>query len=91
LTMAANRSKGAAREAVNPRHRYHDTGTSTGRLMLAVLGGLADVERDLIRTRTAEGRNGNHQTPGAGGRIGPWAPPMIELSARVHDALDDGK
>jgi DNA invertase Pin-like site-specific DNA recombinase len=33
------------------------TGTSTGRLMIAVLGGLADVERDLIRTRTAEGRN----------------------------------
>jgi len=32
------------------------TGTRTGRLMLAVLGGLADVERDLIRTRTAEGR-----------------------------------
>ena len=31
--------------------------TSTGRLMLAVLGGLADVERDLIRTRTAEGRS----------------------------------
>ncbi|MBV9331759.1 MAG: recombinase family protein, partial [Alphaproteobacteria bacterium] len=24
--------------------------------MVAVLGGLADVERDLIRTRTAEGR-----------------------------------
>ncbi|GBR55056.1 DNA resolvase [Acetobacter senegalensis DSM 18889] len=24
--------------------------------MLAVLGGLADVERDLIRTRTSEGR-----------------------------------
>jgi DNA invertase Pin-like site-specific DNA recombinase len=34
---------------------WADTGTSTGRLMLAVLGGLADVERDLIRTRTAEG------------------------------------
>ena len=29
----------------------------TGLCMLAVLGGLADVERDLIRTRTAEGRN----------------------------------
>ena len=29
---------------------WADTGTSTGRLMLAVLGGLADVERDLIRT-----------------------------------------
>jgi DNA invertase Pin-like site-specific DNA recombinase len=25
--------------------------------MLAILGGLADVERDLIRTRTAEGRS----------------------------------
>src|SRR5260370_30576882 len=37
--------------------RWADTDTSTGRLMLAVLGGLADVERDLIRTRTAEGRS----------------------------------
>jgi DNA invertase Pin-like site-specific DNA recombinase len=36
---------------------WADTGTSTGRLMLAILGGLADVERDLIRTRTAEGRS----------------------------------
>jgi DNA invertase Pin-like site-specific DNA recombinase len=34
-----------------------DSSSSTGRLMLAVLGGLADVERDLIRTRTAEGRS----------------------------------
>jgi len=35
---------------------WADTGTRTGRLMLAVLGGLADVEGDLIRTRTTEGR-----------------------------------
>ena len=35
--------------------RWADTGT--GRLMIAVLGGLADVERDLIRTRTAEDRS----------------------------------
>src|SRR5262249_9195994 len=35
---------------------WADTSTATGRLMIAVLGGLADVERDLIRTRTAEGR-----------------------------------
>src|SRR2546430_3773743 len=35
---------------------WADTATSTGRLMIAVLGGLTDVERDLIRTRTAEGR-----------------------------------
>jgi DNA invertase Pin-like site-specific DNA recombinase len=36
---------------------WADTGTGTRRLIIAVLGGLADVERDLIRTRTAEGRN----------------------------------
>src|SRR4051794_26784297 len=41
----------------SPAEPWADTGTSTGRLMLAVLGGLADVERDLIRTRTAEGRS----------------------------------
>jgi DNA invertase Pin-like site-specific DNA recombinase len=36
---------------------WADTATSTGRPMIAVLGRLADVERDLIRTRTAEGPN----------------------------------
>jgi DNA invertase Pin-like site-specific DNA recombinase len=36
---------------------WADTGTSTGRLMLAVLGGPADVERDLIPARTAERRS----------------------------------
>src|SRR5437016_12116061 len=36
---------------------WADTGTSTGRLMIAVLGGLAHVERDPLRTRTAEGRS----------------------------------
>jgi DNA invertase Pin-like site-specific DNA recombinase len=36
---------------------WADTATRTGRLMIAVLGGLAEVERDLIRTRTAEGRS----------------------------------
>ena len=35
---------------------WADTANATGRLMIAVLGGLADVERDLIRTRTSEGR-----------------------------------
>ena len=35
---------------------WADTSTATGRLMIAVLGGLADVERDLIRSRTSEGR-----------------------------------
>jgi DNA invertase Pin-like site-specific DNA recombinase len=44
---------------------WADTGTSTGRLMIAVLGGLADVERDLIRTRTAEGRNRGAESAGS--------------------------
>lgn len=35
---------------------WADTSTRTGWLMIAVLGELADVERDLIRARTAEGR-----------------------------------
>ncbi|MBV8096587.1 MAG: recombinase family protein, partial [Acetobacteraceae bacterium] len=35
---------------------WADTTTAHGRLMLTVLGGLAEFERDLIRTRTAEGR-----------------------------------
>src|SRR5215469_4954349 len=47
-------AKAQFRSLAEPRA---DTWTSTGRLMLAVLGGLADVERDLIRTRTAEGRS----------------------------------
>ena len=35
---------------------WADTTTPHGRLMLAVLGGLAEFERDLIRARTSEGR-----------------------------------
>ncbi|MZR13768.1 helix-turn-helix domain-containing protein [Maritimibacter sp. DP07] len=35
---------------------WADTTTPTGRLMLTVLGGIAEFERDLIRTRTSEGR-----------------------------------
>ena len=43
---------------------WADTGTSTGRLMIAVLGGLADVEHDLIRT-TGEGRSRAQKPPPA--------------------------
>lgn len=51
------------KDITNKKAQFHsiaepwaDTSTSAGRLMLAVLGGLADVERDLIKTRTSEGR-----------------------------------
>jgi DNA invertase Pin-like site-specific DNA recombinase len=36
---------------------WADTTTAHGRLMLTVLGGLAEFERELIRSRTAEGRS----------------------------------
>jgi len=35
---------------------WADTTSAHGRLMLTVLGGLAEFERELIRTRTGEGR-----------------------------------
>jgi DNA invertase Pin-like site-specific DNA recombinase len=36
---------------------WADTTTPHGRLMLTVLGGLAEFEKDLIRARTSEGRD----------------------------------
>lgn len=38
------------------REPWADTSTATGRLMVAVMGGMADVEREIIYTRTQEGR-----------------------------------
>src|SRR6202790_3242437 len=38
------------------RDAWADTTTAHGRLMLTVLGGLAEFERELIRARTGEGR-----------------------------------
>lgn len=35
---------------------WADTTTAYGRLMVTVLGGLAEFERELIRARTSEGR-----------------------------------
>jgi DNA invertase Pin-like site-specific DNA recombinase len=45
--------------------------------MIAVLGGLADVERDLIRTRTAEGRS---RAKAQGKQMG--RPPALTLTQR---------
>ena len=60
---------------------WADTTTSTGRLMIAVLGGLADVERDLIKTRTAEGRS---RAKGQGQHMGrpPALTPQQQAEAR---------
>jgi DNA invertase Pin-like site-specific DNA recombinase len=63
---------------------WADSTSSTGRLMLAVLGGLADVERDLIRTRTAEGRS---RAKAQGKHMG--RPPS--LTERGHQAARAGR
>jgi DNA invertase Pin-like site-specific DNA recombinase len=64
---------------------WADTATSAGRLMIAVLGGLADVERDLIRTRTAEGRS---RAKGRGQHMGrpPAMTPQQRAEARQRRA-----
>lgn len=52
--LGAISEKGARFKSL--RDAWADTTTAHGRLMLTVLGGLAEFERELIRTRTGEGR-----------------------------------
>ena len=53
-TLAAISEKGAGFRSL--RDAWADTTTPHGRLMLTVLAGLAEFERELIRARTGEGR-----------------------------------
>ena len=53
-TLAQIADKGAGFRSL--ADAWADTTTAHGRLMLTVLGGLAEFERDLIRARTSEGR-----------------------------------
>jgi DNA invertase Pin-like site-specific DNA recombinase len=53
-TLAAITGKSAGFRSLNDT--WADTTTAHGRLMLTVLGGLAEFERELIRARTGEGR-----------------------------------
>ena len=53
-TLATITGKGAGFRSLNDA--WADTTTAHGRLMLTVLGGLAEFERELIRARTGEGR-----------------------------------
>jgi DNA invertase Pin-like site-specific DNA recombinase len=67
---------------------WADSSSSTGRLMLAVLGGLADVERDLIRTRTAKA--GAAPRP----KESTWAAPLPShpgATKRSHQAARAGR
>jgi DNA invertase Pin-like site-specific DNA recombinase len=53
-TLAGIAAKGAGFRSLGDV--WADTTTAHGRLMLTVLGGLAEFERELIRARTGEGR-----------------------------------
>jgi DNA invertase Pin-like site-specific DNA recombinase len=52
--IAALTERGAGFKSL--KDTWADTTTPHGRLMLTVLGGLAEFERELIRARTGEGR-----------------------------------
>ena len=70
LTVAQKQHRLAhdvSQQAAQLRHRFHFRANSRsaarlartpphGRLMLTVLGGLAEFERELIKARTGEGR-----------------------------------
>jgi DNA invertase Pin-like site-specific DNA recombinase len=60
---------------------WADTTTPHGRLMLTILGGLAEFERELIRARTGEGRK---RAKARGVRFG--RPPKLNSHQR-HEAL----
>jgi DNA invertase Pin-like site-specific DNA recombinase len=53
-TLATIRGKGAGFRSLNDT--WADTTTAHRRLMLTLLGGLAEFEHELIRARTGEGR-----------------------------------
>ena len=53
-TLTTITAKGAGFRSLNDT--WADTTTAHGRLMLTVLGGLAEFERELIRARSGEGR-----------------------------------
>jgi DNA invertase Pin-like site-specific DNA recombinase len=67
---------------------WADTTTSHGRLMLTVLAGLAEFERDLIRARTGEGRARAVERGQKMGR--PFTSP-ITRSARRSSAVSRAK
>src|SRR5271170_1865025 len=74
-TLGAVADKGAGFRSL--RDTWADTTTAHGRLMLIVLGGLAEFERELIRARTSEGRK---RAKGRGVHMG--RPPALNAFQR---------
>jgi DNA invertase Pin-like site-specific DNA recombinase len=71
-TLAVVTGKGAGFRSLGDV--WADTTTPHGRLMLTVLGGLAEFERELIRARTGEGRAREGTQPEPGTPFQPDAP-----------------
>src|SRR5262249_55122850 len=77
---------------------WADTTTSHGRLMLTVLGGLAEFERELIRVRTGEGRvrakahsitsSAMAISPGEGVRLSALAALRLRTNSKVVDCTN---
>jgi DNA invertase Pin-like site-specific DNA recombinase len=84
-TLATITERGAGFRSLGDA--WADTTTSHGRLMLTVLGGLAEFERDLIRARTAEGRE---RAKKRGVRLGrrPKLTPHQQQEARQQLAVE---
>ena len=85
-TLAAITAKKAGFRSLGDT--WADTTTSHGRLMLTVLGGLAEFERDLIRARTGEGRE---RAVGARAENGPTVEAHPSPAARGDQAPRPGR
>jgi DNA invertase Pin-like site-specific DNA recombinase len=65
---------------------WADTTTSHGKLVLTILGGIAEFERDLIRVRTSEGRA---RAVARGVKLGPkrkLGPAQVQLAKELRQS-----
>jgi DNA invertase Pin-like site-specific DNA recombinase len=83
-TLANIAAKGAGFRSLGDT--WADTTTAHGRLMLTVLGGLAEFERELIRARTGEGRKRAIERGVKMGRPPKMTPHQIKEALRRRDA-----
>ena len=83
-TLASIAAKGAGFRSLG--NTWADTTTAHGRLMLTVLGGLAEFERELIRARTGEGRKRAIAKGVKMGRPLKMTPHQIKEALRRRDA-----
>jgi DNA invertase Pin-like site-specific DNA recombinase len=82
-TLAAIAGKKAGFRSLSDN--WADTTTAHGRLMLTVLGGLAEFERELIRARTGEGRRRAVERGVKMGRKPKLTPHQMKEALRCRD------